>query len=670
MKKLLLFFVICFSTSLFAQDLVYTIPNNAPFALCINGKNMNDKVALQTIQNYPWMQELLEKHFKFIPKELSQTGIDFTTKHYQYFVNKDSVMNYVILLPLTDAVLFEKMVQSKYGDSLKVTQKDRYTRVSTSKNHHLAWNKKFALMVNSNYTKPYNKNDNDPYANLTSIDTTGILIDTNAITVDTAATAYIQEEEIKTVVEKKTPSKKNKKNKKGTNSKKNEPEPLFVEPTEEELYARQEKANAELEETNRKLLELENHKTDSIEWIKINPIVESIFKETFEKNIPNKLSPSVIFEANNPKSDFYVYADLDAITNQVYASFLDQNATFKGIFKNSILNSTYYANGFFDKDKIRLSQVIAPKDELTKTMYQKMFDTKIDKNLLNYVGTNVLAYYSIAIETQSIMEYEYQIMKNTLNSVYQNYNLSATTNEAEVLIDAIALLIDEKAIAELIPGNALFVLHDLKKVERDFVTYEYNDNYEQTEILSKKEEILPEFTFLVNTKNESFFNKLLQLPVNKSQFTQTDYQATNGYYTLHFEKDNLLENLYLGLKNGVVMLTTSKENIENLIQQKVMPIAASFKKSVAKNNATFWVDLQKIIALSKSEIEKDTKNNTYNLILKNAGTLNMECKFKNNAIVSETSYSIKGEHSNSLQYLFDLINELDAESKKETLVTD
>ena len=100
MKNLFLFLVICFSTTIYAQDLANKVPDNAPFALCFNGKNLNDKVAIKTIQEYPWMQELLEKELKFLPKDLSQTGIDLTNKQYQYYINKDSVMSYVVLLPL------------------------------------------------------------------------------------------------------------------------------------------------------------------------------------------------------------------------------------------------------------------------------------------------------------------------------------------------------------------------------------------------------------------------------------------------------------------------------------------------------------------------------------------------------------------------------------------
>lgn len=665
MKNYLLFFVICFSTVINAQDLANKVPENAPFALCFNSKNLNDKVAVKTIQEYPWMQELLEKELKFLPKDLSETGIDLTNKQYQYYVNKDSVMNYVALIPLNNVAQFEKLIKDKYGDRLKVKKQDAYSSVATSKNHYMAWNEKFAVIVNATYVKPHNSSA-EPYSELSSMDTTGVLTDSIAV-VETVTPANVEVVAPKPAPETKPKAQKGKSGK-GKKTKKVIQEPVVKEPTEEEIYAAQEKANAELEETNRQLNEIALRKTDSLEGLKISPVVDLVFKEAFDSK--TKTGNSAVFKNNDPKSDFYVFADADVLTSTLLSSFGGMNATLAAIYKNGILNSNFHMNGFFEKDRIRLNQVITPKNEETKKSYQEICDSKFDKNLLNYVGNDVLGYYSISMDTEAVMNYEYKALKSTLNSVYKSFSKEASGNEADVLVEGIALILDEKAIADLVPGNALFVLHNLKTVKRDYVSYSYNENYEQIETKGTKDEILPDFTFLMNTRNGSFVNKIMQLPLNKSKFTNIDYQETNGYYTLHFEKDNLLENLYFVLKNGAVMVTTSKTNAENLIRQTAMPIQADFKKSISKNNVAVWFDIQKIIAKSKTELGNASKRNYYDIALKNAGEITVESKFKNGAIVSDASYTIKGEHPNSLQYFFDVINEFYAESKKQTTVTE
>lgn len=667
MKNYFLLLSVCFSVALSAQDLADKVPQNAPFALCFNSKNLTDKVAIKTIQDYPWMQALLDKELNFLPKDLSQTGIDFARNHYQYYTTKDSVMNYAILMPLSNAVQFEKLLQHKYGDSLKVKKLSSYSSVSTSKNHHLAWNEKFALYVNASYTKQNKNYYTEPYSDLNYIDSAAVVVDSANVNYDYAAPSYIPEETAPAPAPKKSVKAKGK-SKKGKKSKK--PAKKIPEPTLEEIYAAQDKAQAELEETNRKLQELELKKTDSIERLKINSVVDLIFSENFDASKDKSAVNSFIFKDNDAKSDFYAFADIDALTTQLYSSFAGSNKAYLGLYKTGILNSNYNINGYFEKDKIRLHQMITPKNEETKKSYQEMFASKMDKKMLQYVGNNIMGYYSISMDTEAVMNYEYKVLKSTLNSVYQSYAKGASGNEADVLIDAIALFLDEKAIADLVPGNAIFVLHDLKKVKRDFVTFEYNENYEQVETTGTKDEIQPDFTFLLNTRNETFVNKLLKLPLNTDKFTGTNYQLTNGYYTIHFEKDNLLENLYFGLKNGVLMVTSSKENIENLIQEKTMPLSSDFKKSISKNNSSGWFDLHKIITASRTESEAGIKDNYWEIALKNAGEIAVESKVKNGVINSELIYTIKGEHTNSLQYFFDVVNELYAEKQKETIVTE
>lgn len=664
MKNYFLFLVICFSATFYAQDLADKVPQNTPFALCINSKNLNEKVAIKTIQQYPWMQDLLEKELKFLPKDLTQTGIDFNNNHYQYYTNRDTVMNYVVLIPLTNAIQFEQIIQNKYGDSIKVKKQTAFTSISISKSHHLAWNDKFAVFIDATYVKPYKDPYSEPYSDLELMDSTQVVVDSVAPYYEEPLPEYIPEEKKPTPEPVKSKKSKNKK------SKKKVKEPVVAEPTEEEILAKIEKENAEWDEKERKLKELEDKENDSIAKLKIDPVVNLIFEETFDSTKQNAVAKSGVFKNNDSKSDFFAFADLDLLTSSLISTFPVTNAAFMEIYKNGILNSTYHINAYFEKDKIRLQQVITPKSEQTQKDYQGMFDSKIDKNLLNYVGNNILGYYSISMDTEAIINYEYNVMKNTLNSVYKSFSKEAKANEADVLIDALAIFIDEKAIADLVPGNAIFVLHDLKKVQREYITYEYDENYEQIETKNTKDEIQPDFTVLMNTRNETFVNKLLKLPLDKNKITRTDYQLTSGYYTIHFEKDNILEDLYIGLKNGVLMITTSKENIQNIIQQQAMPIAANFKKSISKNNSSAWFDIQEIISASKPELDKETKSNYWDIMLKNAGELIFESKFKDGAITSEAAYTIKGEHTNSLQYFFDVLNEVYAEKQKEIIVTE
>ncbi len=676
MKIYLLLFVLCLTGSIYSQDLITKVPEKSPFVMCFNGKNLNDKVTIKTIQEYPWMQTFLEKEFKNFSKDLSQTGIDFLNNQYQYYINKDSVKSYVVLLPLANREQFEKFVQSKNGDSIRITQKTKYSSISTSKTSHIAWNDKFAILVNGTYTMPY-KYDN--------YEQTEIAVDTVAVTAAPAydyqiatdsvavavAPAYdyetiVSDEPVATPPTKKATkySKGKKKHSKGKKKKKRKNTPTIaaaVEPTEEEIYATEMEASTKLEDQKIK-------KTDSIEQRKIQSTIDLLFEETFNFDNTTAQKNNEITKKIDPKSDAFVWINLSNLTEELYKGY-NFGGSLSGLSTSGMLDSDFYMNGYFEKDKIRLSQVMAPKNEETKKLIGDMFETKINKNLLNYVGEDVLAYYSIAMNTEAIMKYQYSVLRSTLTNMYKVYTKEDKADNIDVVVDALEIFLDEKAISEILPGDGIFVLHDLKSVQKEYTTYEYNDEYEKIEKKGIKEEITPDFSFVCSSKNETFVNKLLQLPLHKKMLDKFDYKKKEGYYQLHFEKNNVLEDLYFGIKNGVIMITTSKQNIDNLIQNKKTNLKENIKKAISKNASAVWFDVPKILAKTKKAYNNESQNNYYAIALKNAGEIAMESKFKKDALITESTYTINGEHENSLQYLFNVINELYLESKKEKPTT-
>jgi hypothetical protein len=650
MKFYILPLLLCFSNLIFSQEIQNKIPKNAPFVLSLNGKNISEKIDLKTIQQYPWIQNFVEKESNFYTKDLSQTGIDFSKNHYQYYTEKDSVKTYVVLIPLIDSKLFEMFLQKKNGDTIKINKSSNYSRITISKNCTIGWNDKLATIINGSYTAPYKYNNDIA---LPTIDTVAV----------ESETKY---EEKQVVVEKtaKNKAKQNKKNKKAKKQKKElvlEEEPVghqSEEPTIQANYT-EETNSYEKEEARRRIV------SDSLEQVKINKSFNLLLEDTYSTSTGMDSDKNEFFKKMDSKADLFISADLSTLTGSLLGLFAGNKASLLSLKENTMLDSEFYINGYFEKNKIRLSQVMTPKGEEAKKLTSNMFDSKINKKLLNYIGNDVLAYYSIAMNTEAIMKYQYNVLRNTLNNLYKNYSKDESADNIDVIVDALEIFLDEKAISDIFPGDALIVLHDLKTVKKEYTSYEYNDEYEKTEIKGIKEETIPNFTFVSSTRNEKIINKILRLPLNRNKFTATDYQEKNGYYVIHFEKDNLIENLYLGLKDGVFMITTSNQNIENLIQQNKTTAKKEFRKTISKNASAAWIDIHSILLQTKSQFQDKTKESKHQIALRNTGEITMESKFKNDELHTETTYKIGGEHQNSLQYLFDVINELYTESKKE-----
>jgi hypothetical protein len=725
MKKYLLLVVLCITNSIYSQDLIGKIPADTPFLMMLNGKKINEKVPVKKLKDYPWIKNYFDKEFNDFPDDLSQTGIDFTCNQYQYYTNKDSVKCFVILLPIKDKTLFEKLIKNYKGtsSSLEFKQEKNYTYATQSKSKYIAWNDKFAVLVNGNYSEPYKSEyitaaveEKSPIYNEDGkIVDYGYAVDSAATmvvdapvemtrdievvdaevakdaTYDVAVTAVGEatamdavkgdEEPIypkkSKLTKKKKVSKNKNKSKKGKSSrKKNRREVVEEVPMEKEAEQAYDLASVVIDSVQ----EQKNKEIEIREIAKVKNVVDGVFNENFNTSYALNPNSTKISKFINPKAEAFVWADVSKITEDIYSRMPSFYKSYKAMSKSGMLDSDYYMNAYFEKEKVRLNQITAPRTQEARQLLEDVMDSKMDKKLMGYIGNDVMGYYSMSTDTEALLKYEYSILRNTLNTIYKSTTGSKVdNNNIDVVIDAVEILLDEKAIAALLPGNAIFVMHDLKSVTKEYTTYEYDDNYEKTEKINTKNEMSPEFSFLFSTKNDAFIDKLLKLPLNKKE-VKIDYQAKNGYYAIHFGKDNILENLYFGVKNGVVMMTTRKQNIDNLLQQNTLPLDNKIKNRIAKNNGAAWIDLEKALLISKTiddskktglESKVQNENNYYDIALKNVKELSLESKFKKGVFSSELIYSIKGNHANSLEYflnVFDELIKLDKKKKEEVII--
>jgi hypothetical protein len=722
MKKYLLLLALCLANSVFSQDLIGKIPTDTPFLMALNGKNINEKVPVKKLKDYPWIKTFFDKEFNDFPDDLSQTGIDFASNQYQYYTNKDSVKCFVILLPIKDKTQFEKLIKNYKGiaTSLEFKQEKKYTYATQSKSKFIAWNDKFAVLVTGNY----NKSDSDNYA-VTEVPTevSEAVVDTAIVTVDAPAemnnevvgtevvkdAAYEAVEAAATAAgadamdavkgdeEQVYPKKlKSTKKKKGSKNKKK---------SKKGKSRRSQNASGASDET-REIVEIVGEKSDEIKYDpdvvygvatvedsiqqqkykeieiketeKIKNSATAIFNENFNTSYALNPNSAKISKLIDSKAEAFVWVDVNKITEDIYSGLPRFYKSYKAFSKSGMLDSDYYMNAYFEKEKVRLNQITAPRTEEAKKLLEGVMNSKMDKKLMDYIGNDVMGYYSMATDTEALLKYEYSILRNTLNTIYKTATASKddNSNNIDVIIDALEIFLDEKAIAGLLPGNAIFVMHDLKSVTKEYTTYEYDENYEKTEKVNSKNELSPEFSFLFSTKNDAFIDKLLKLPLNKKE-VKIDYQAENGYYAIHFGKDNVLENLYFGVKNGVVMITTRKQNINSLLQQNPFPIDNTIKNRISKNNAAAWINLQKALLISKTVADSKPKaepidhheNNYYDIALKNVNEFSLESKFKKGVFASELIYTIKGNHANSLEYFLNVFDEMVAlEAKKKEAI--
>ncbi|MGC4235799.1 MAG: hypothetical protein QM594_22685, partial [Niabella sp.] len=313
-------------------------------------------------------------------------------------------------------------------------------------------------------------------------------------------------------------------------------------------------------------------------------------------------------------------------------------------------------NLYFDKDKIRVEQKLFGADAQTARLLKDIFNNKQKSALLNYISTDNIGFLSGSFNTEAVSRYYYKTLRNYFAN---SYILGRRSEMADIYIDLLEIAIDEKAIAELMPGNFVMVLHGLKTKQVSYTTYEYNDNFESKEVKKTRQELSPDFTIALETKRADFLQKLAAVPVKYAKEEKFNYSYKNGYYELVFDKEkNPLNNLYFVVKKDKVVVTTSMDMVHLTLQNTGRKIPGHLKKFASKNNYAFKINTNQLLAQISPELNTETNKKIKDYLQQNIGNLQAESRIKDGMIHSTAIMDVKGNHKNSFEFLFDMIEDI------------
>ena len=677
MKKI--FIALAFSqltiAAINAQQLVKQVPAKASVVIKYAGNNLSKKLPVNKADTYNFIKSTLLKALKTDSiQSINDIGIDFEKDTYQYVDITDSAINFVSLINLQNEAAFLRFITALKPQQVSGDKKTGYQFLAISDNSYLGWNKQLAVIVNTTYTPK----SGDYYAQATTADSA--VVDITAMT-DSAtvpatniegnieqekameAAKKAAEEAVK-AAKKKTVTKSGKakkpgvKKKAGTAAPQKKKKPQH-EPTEEEMQLI-------ADEMQRVKDSIETAKRD--EWYMQQQIVKVNMQKNMAENIANNFfngnlvtasieNDSAFKELVNNTADISLLLDYDNIFSQ-----------YSKLFSGRILHQAYPPmdglqmgikagiNLYFDKDKVRLESDMFSKDASLSQLVKKMYDNKQSQALTGLVNPDNIAYLSMSMNMEAMENYYYQFFRKYLS------NMSYTKEYADIIdayIDLMEIVIDEKAIAELVPGNFMMVLHSVESKTVTYKDYEYDKDFNKTEVEKTKTEIAPNFSIAMETKNEKFLQKLVNLPLKYAEKGKYNYKKVNDYYILSFDpKNNPIEKLYFLVKNGVLLVTTSIDCINNSISGKSFATEAGIKNSIMNNNYSAKLNSKKLIESIGKEFSADTNKKMVDWLQQNLGDFMMESGLKDGKPHSTASFNVVGEYPNSLQYLFNMIDSL------------
>lgn len=663
-----------------AQSLLNKVPANASLVVKYSGDNFSKNLPLAKMERYNFVKENLFKVLKIDTlTALQNLGINFEKDTYQYLTTSDSSLSFVTLLNLQSVPLFLQLVQANYQAEMRPEKKNGYEYLAISADSYLGWNEQQAVLVVTSYQNKKKYYDYE-YATATADSTTVAAVDSAVAMVDTAITftppKIVQDEEVKPKKAgpgKKKPgaiARKSAKGKKATGKKK-PAAPAAALPEEmagtdaPKAYYEDTVAQAKREAWNR-----EQEKTTTARQKQVaDSILNSSFNGSFA-SIENEVSYKKIID---PAAQVSAWLNYDNLISLYWSNI------FKGfgrITHTSMHPENFYGNDnkgfrsgmnlFFDTDKVRLEQKMYSPDEQIAALGREIYNSKQSNSLAGYVNQGNIACLSASINTEAMANYYYKLIRQFLNG---NPYTNEYADVVDVYMDFIEIIIDEKAIAELMPGNMIMVLHDMKTKMVTYTDYVYDEkDFKSKEVKKTKQELSPNFTFVMETKKEAFMQKLAKLPLKYAEKGKYNYKEKGGYYELAFDADKYpISSLYFMVKGGKAVITTSKEVIDMTLNNTGFNTDAGTKSSILNNNVFLKIDTKKLIQQISPELSTDLNKKISKYLEENMGDVKMEGGIKDGLMQGTTTMTVTGNHSNSLEFLFNMIDAINDIMEKDKM---
>lgn len=389
--------------------------------------------------------------------------------------------------------------------------------------------------------------------------------------------------------------------------------------------------------------------TDSIKASILSGLLVSEMSKVIQGTNMTFVAPKNFSKKNNSNTvaHFWVRS-----IDELYSYFLPNSivrSTFGYQFGDINLNVKYgyeEANVFVDVEdntlKIR-SDVTLDKD--ASQVFKSMYTKKINPKMYKYLADDALGYLSVGLQTESYLKSIPSYMEKIYAGMFPRY--SDAIGVGATLFDVI---LDEKAIGKVFKGDNLFVLNGVTKQDIAYTDYEYDDNYNYTEVQRTKTENIPQFLWMFSSEDMRIFEKLLAAGIKENQVTSEE-----GLYTIKTET-KLFTNIYLLMKDGMVFIGNDQDQMKaiNSNTYRVAANSASSKK-IKKNALALLFKLNKLPATLADlgiPITPDTKSVTADLA-KYGDFYMVSPGIKGNQFSSEIGIEFPKNSKNALQYLME-----------------
>lgn len=607
----LLFLVITISAS--AQDLSGKISEKAFAVFSINGGLTLEKVSEVEINKSLLFHEVIREFFRGDDEILSLEEFGVNLRDRMYFVAErgDDVNYYYLTYNIAKLSTFERTIKDKIAYE-KFVQKDGYNIVFYDYNSALYWNNETAILITADYVgQEYAYNYWEDYG----------------------YNEYAYEESVEMAVE----------------------VPL-EEMSEEEWkeYMRKTKEQAEKEEKERQLAEEERERKRAEK------------QRLLEEKVSNELSKRALLfftdDLKNQNKQFKNKLNDEADASFWYANNFSMLDLFFGLRYpygygyynpyNDLLSLGNFFGGqiacdlFLRETSINLDAKITYSDKLTAD-YSNILSQKIDKKFTNYLSSSDVGYISSSYSTEDLLN----AYPNIIENMMLRYD-TTFSDEYSIIADLFNLIVDEEAVANAVTGDALFIFNGIATKEVEHYYYDYDENYNYERKMEKRMELVPDFTFLVGSKESDLIQKVFKIAL-KHEGIET---VGKGYKLIDKHHDFPFE-LYFAYHDEIVLFSTSVTKLDEFIKGGTnSKISSDHIKNITKNSGALYLDLNALLTgLLETDLRKSEKR-VFTEMRNNLSTVSAQMKSKGGATLVNAALPVPSTEPNGAIYLLHFID--------------
>ncbi|QRY58193.1 DUF4836 family protein [Sphingobacterium siyangense] len=579
-----------FGTGVKAQDLIKQIPEDAEMIAAFNVKDIVQKANANKLNELLQKAGFFEKSGISASNDIKNLGVDLSQTAYFYTRKTDSISFTEFIFSLNNRGQFEKLLHEA-GEPKAFA--NGYTSIGLKAGSMLVYNDRVARFISATTNTTFL--DNDSIASRYGIkkvdyvarpaDDEDAWADTTVAAVDSVAEAWDEDE--KPLAVPVAP-----------------PVAIAVEPDTIAAAATEvlppvvdiagvdavEMHDPSYYDSLYTAYEDQNRKNDSIrnglrdKWLlnEVTRLLSGSYKSLSITDQAKVLKNLGLVRLYVPRVEDLYRGLMPYTTSLPYYYMGIKLDKFKTGYQDGLLDLVQEGNVLKLKGSVGLDKALA---EMTKRMYARKPNSKFSK----YLTDKTLGFFNVNINSEAYLREMPAYMAK-----YYSGLLGPQQDVVEWGLMALEIALDEKAIAQVMPGDHLVVVNGLRKFKKDYIDYTYDDDYNATEVKKTKEETLPVFIWMFTSKDQRLIKKGLDMAVSKQVG-----QVYDGIYAFSKQKAKDFP-MYVLLKEDLVMVSNDSLSLNDIRQNKMnAPANKDFVKLMKQNKMSAAIDLQKLPTMLK-----------------------------------------------------------------------